>query len=137
MMTLFVARTSPYARKILVLVAEKGAEDRVRVVTVDPWSDPADLQAAAPSGKVPALVTDDGWTLGESWAIADYLDTVLPGRRLLAADGAGRWRGMRLAALAQGLMDAAFSAVIEGRRPVGERSPGWVARQKAAIARAV
>ncbi len=138
-MKLYIAKTSPYARKVAALVHEKGTEalDRVAIITVDPWIDPADLQAAAPSGKVPALVTDDGWSLGESWAIADYLDTVLPGRRLLPAEGPARWRALRLSALAHGLMDAAFSAVVEGRRPAGEQSPGWVARQKAAIARSL
>lgn len=134
-MKLYIAKTSPYARKVLALIHEKGAS--VDVVTLDPWIDPADLQSAVPSGKVPALVTDEGWSLGESWAVADYLDATLPGRRLLPADGPARWRGLRLSALAQGLLDAAFSAVIEGRRPVGERSPAWVARQKAAIARTV
>lgn len=134
-MKLYIAKTSPYARKVLVLLQEKQARDAVAVVTIDPWSDPADLQAAVPSGKVPALVTDEGWCLGESWAIADYLDMVLPGRRLLPPKGPDRWRSLRLSALAQGLLDAAFSAVVEGRRPAGERSPGWVARQKAAISR--
>lgn len=132
-MKLYIARTSPYARKVLAVIHEKGAT--VEVVTLDPWTDPADLQAAVPSGKVPALVTDQGWCLGESWAIADHLDEVLPGRRLLAPAGPDRWRSLRLSALAQGLLDAAFGAVIEGRRPAGEQSPGWVARQKAAIAR--
>lgn len=132
-MKLYVAKTSPYARKVSVLIHEKGAS--VDIVSLDPWIDPSDLQAAVPSGKVPALVTDEGWSLGESWAIADYLDTTLPGRRLLPETGPARWRGLRLAALAQALLDAAFNAVIEGRRPAGERSPGWVARQKAAITR--
>ncbi len=134
-MKLYIAKTSPYARKVLALVQEKQAATLVEVVIIDPWSDPAELQAAVPSGKVPALVTDEGWCLGESWAIADYLDTVLPGRRLMPAAGPERWRSLRLSALAQGLLDAAFSAVVEGRRPAGERSPGWVTRQKAAIAR--
>lgn len=134
-MKLYIARTSPYARKVLALVHEKQATERVQVVAIDPWSDPADLLTAVPSGKVPALVTDEGWCLGESWAIVDYLDAVLPGRRLLPPAGPDRWRSLRLSALAQGLLDAAFSAVIEGRRPPGERSPGWVVRQKSAIAR--
>ncbi|MFV3074118.1 glutathione S-transferase N-terminal domain-containing protein [Niveispirillum fermenti] len=136
-MKLYVARTSPYARKIQVLIHEKDAAGLVQVLPVDPWTDPAALHAAVPAGKVPALVTGDGWSLGESWAIADYLDAVLPGRRLLPAEGAGRWRGLRLSALAQGMTDAAFAAVIEGRRPEGERSPGWVARQMAAITRSL
>lgn len=134
-MKLYIARTSPYARKVQVLIHEKGALDRVQVVALDPWVDPAALHAATPVGKVPALVTDDGWSLTESWAIADYLDQVLPGPRLLPSEGPDRWRVLRLTALAQGLMDAAFAAVIEGRRPVQERSPAWVVRQRAAILR--
>ncbi|OYQ32375.1 hypothetical protein CHU95_16360 [Niveispirillum lacus] len=136
-MKLYVAKTSPYARKVLALAMEKQALDRLQVVTIDPWSDPADLLSAIPSGKVPALVTDEGWCLGESWAIADYLDNILPGRRLLPDAGPDRWRSLRLSALAQGLLDAAFSAVVERRRPLGEQSPGWVDRQIAAIARSL
>ncbi|MQP65779.1 glutathione S-transferase [Niveispirillum sp. SYP-B3756] len=136
-MKLYAAQTSPYARKVRVLIAEKRAGARVELVLIDPWSDPAALHQAVPSGKVPALVTDEGWALGESWAIADYLDSVLPGPRLLAPDGPERWQALRRSALAQGLMDAVFAAVIEGRRPAGERSPGWVERQKAAIGRSL
>lgn len=136
-MKLFVNKPSPYARKVLVLLHEKGALGRVQVVNADPWADPADLLAATPLAKVPTLVTDEGWTLPESWAIADYLDTVLPGPRLLPPEPGPRGRELRLAALGQGVTDAAFSAVIEGRRLEGERSPGWVERQKAAILRAM
>lgn len=136
-MRLYVNKPSPYARKVLALLHEKGALDRVEVVNADPWANPADLLAATPLAKVPALVTDGGWVLPESWAIADYLDTVLPGPRLLPDEPEARGRELRLAALGQGVTDAAFSAVIEGRRPEGERSPGWVERQKAAILRAL
>lgn len=136
-MKLFAANTSPYARKVRVLIAEKRAGARVELILIDPWSDPAALHEAVPSGKVPALVTDEGWALGESWAIADYLDAVLPGPRLLVPDGPERWQALRRSALAHGLMDAAFAAVIEGRRPVDERSPAWVERQKAAIRRSL
>ncbi len=136
-MKLYAANTSPYARKVRVLVAEKRAGGLVELVLIDPWTDPAALHEAVPSGKVPALVTDEGWALGESWAIVDYLDAVLPGPRLLAPDGPERWQALRRSALAQGLMDAAFAAVVEGRRPAGERSPGWVERQKAAIRRSL
>lgn len=139
-MKLYVNATSPYARKLLVLLHEKGATDRVELVSIDPWSAPAELVAHNPVSKVPTLVTDaqdggPGWALAESWAIADYLDAVLPGPRLLPAEGEGRWRELRLAALAQGLLDAAFAAAAEGRRPQEGRSPSWVARQRAVAMR--
>ncbi|WP_207455124.1 glutathione S-transferase family protein [Azospirillum sp. SYSU D00513] len=135
-MKLYVNKTSPYARKLLVLLREKGqAGSRVEAVQTDPWTSPGDLLAANPASKVPALETDEGWSMGESWAIAEYLDEILPGPRLLPPAGPARWRELRLAALAQAMTDAAFSAAIEGRRPDGERSPGWVARQTAAVER--
>lgn len=135
-MKLFVNKTSPYARKVLVLLQEKGeAGARVTVVQTDPWACPADLLASNPASKVPALETDEGWSMGESWAIAEYLDAALPGPRLLPGEGPARWRELRLATLAQAMTDAAFGAAIEGRRPKGERSPGWVARQMAAVER--
>ncbi|WP_114394366.1 glutathione S-transferase family protein [Oleisolibacter albus] len=134
-MKLYVNATSPYARKLLVLLREKGAADRVDLVSIDPWSAPDELVAHNPVSKVPTLVTGAGWALTESWAIADYLDAVLPGPRLLPAEGEGRWRDLRLAALAQGLLDAAFAAAAEGRRPEDGRSPAWVARQRAVAMR--
>ena len=135
-MKLFVAPTSPYARKTLVFVHEKGAADRVEVMRVDPWSDPPELHGVAPAGKVPALVTGDG-ALCESWAICAYLDSALPGPALVPDDPAGRFACWHLAGFAQGLMDAAFSAVMETRRPANEQSPGWIARQIAALHRLV
>lgn len=136
-MKLFVNTTSPYARKVLVLLREKGdAGARVEVVQTDPWACPDDLLAANPASKVPTLVTDQGWSMGESWAIAEYLDDVLAGHRLLPSGGPERWRELRLMAMAQAMTDAAFSAAIESRRPEGERSPGWVARQLVAVERA-
>lgn len=136
-MKLYFTNASPYARKIRVLLLEKQAGDRVIVEAIDPWSDPAVLQQAVPSGKVPALINDEGWGIGESWAIADYLDEVLPGPRLLPEKGPERWQALRRAAIAQGILDAAFTKVVEGRRPDGERSPSWLARQQAALDRAI
>ncbi|WP_029014156.1 glutathione S-transferase family protein [Niveispirillum irakense] len=136
-MKLYFSKASPYARKIRVLLQEKQAGDRVAVEMIDPWTDPAALHQAVPSGKVPALVTDEGWSLGESWAIADYLDEVLPGPRLLPPAGPERWQALRLAAIAQGMLDAAFTKVMEGRRAEGERCPGWIARQQAALDRSL
>ncbi|MCB9957881.1 MAG: glutathione S-transferase N-terminal domain-containing protein [Rhodospirillaceae bacterium] len=135
-MKLFVAPTSPYARKTLVFLHEKGAADRVEVVRVDPWSDPPELHGVAPAGKVPVLVTGEG-ALSESWAICAHLDVALAGPSLVPDDPAARFACLRLAGLAQGLMDAAFAAVIETRRPAGEQSPGWIARQVAAVRRLV
>ncbi len=136
-MRLFVSPTSPYARAVLVLIHEKQAVDRVEVTGVDPWSDPAELQAVNPTGKVPALVTDQGWGLAETWAILDYLDAVLPGSPLTPPDGPARWASLRRAALGHGLIDAAYGAVFERRRPAAHQSPAAIDRHLAAIDRLV
>jgi glutathione S-transferase len=129
-MKLFYNKPSPYARKVLVVAHEKRLLDRIALVETDPWSDPQDLHAATPIGKVPALITDDGLLLTESPAIADHLDRVGDGPSLSAgADVAAR------AALAQGFIDAAFGTVIERRRPAERQWPEWIARQRRAIER--
>ena len=136
-MKLFVTRTSPYARKALVVLHEKGLTDQVAVQAVDPWSDPPDLLGATPFAKVPALVLDDGAVLVESPMIAEYLDALVQQPRLLPETGAARWEVLRRAGWAQALADAAFAAVIEARRPPGEQSAAWIARQRAALRRAL
>lgn len=136
-MKLYVNGTSPYARKVLVVVREKGLDSAVETVLCDPWSDPAALLAVNPLSKVPALDLEDGTTLVDSDLIAEWLDASGPAPRLLAPIGPARWRALRLAALARGVTDAAFAAVLEGRRPEAERSATWVSRQTAALRRAV
>ena len=46
----------------------------VAVVQLDPWSDPPELVAATPLGKVPALVTEDDTLITESTLISEYFD---------------------------------------------------------------
>ena len=57
-MKLFSSNASPYARKVRVVIAEKNLGSLVEEVVVDIYADPAELLAANPLGKVPALVTD-------------------------------------------------------------------------------
>jgi glutathione S-transferase len=133
---LYFAPPSPYARKIRVLVAEKGLSAKVEMIARAPFEKPADLVALNPLSKVPTLVTDDGQVLYDSPVIADYLDT-LAVPRLIPIDGRSRWDALRQQALADGILDAGVSVLLEGRRPEGERSPSWVARQTDAIDRSL
>ncbi len=133
-MKLFYAKTSPYARVVLVMAMEKGLTGRVDVEIVDPWSNPPALLAASPLGRVPALVTDDGESMAESPMIAQYLDAVDDAVRLVP-DGPARWPVLRLAALAHGAVDAAFSVVMERRRPADRQVAELADRRLAAIGR--
>ncbi|MBI3451555.1 MAG: glutathione S-transferase N-terminal domain-containing protein, partial [Rhodospirillales bacterium] len=95
-------------------------------------SDPPEFIAAAPVGKIPALVTDDGTLITESTTISEYLDEIGGGRRLIDGD---RTRVMARASLAQGIADAGFAIVIERRRPAERQWPEWIDRQRRALDR--
>jgi glutathione S-transferase len=133
---LYFAPPSPYARKIRVLIAEKGIGAKVELIARAPFDKPADLVALNPLSKVPTLPTDDGQVLYDSPVIADYLDT-LAGARLIPIGSRSRWDALRQQALADGILDAGVSVLLEGRRPEGERSPGWIARQIDVIGRSL
>jgi glutathione S-transferase len=81
---------STCTRKVLALLAEKGAAFEFVVVDIltGEQKSPEHL-ARQPFGVVPAL-DDDGFGLYESRAIIKYLDATLPGPRLTPADAKGR-----------------------------------------------
>jgi len=73
-MKLYYAKPSPYARRVRVLLRERGLLSRLDEIATAPWDSPAELLAVNPMSKVPALVLDDGTTLTESALIATHLD---------------------------------------------------------------
>lgn len=114
-MKLYLNKTSPYARLVMVVAHEKGLTDRLALAWIDPWTDNAELLAANPFSKVPALVTDNGQAIVDSACICDYLDEVGVGRRLLPAAGDERLRSLSKYGLGRGLIDAAFGVTIDRR----------------------
>lgn len=131
-MKLFYSPTSPYARRVLVVAHERGLAGGMELHRVDPWSDPRELLAINPLGKVPALVTDDDCTIAESTTICEYLDQMGEHPSLIGPD---RFGVLTRAGVAQGLMDAAVTAVLERRRPDGCGWDEWAVRQLGAIER--
>jgi glutathione S-transferase len=132
-MKLLYSVTSPYARKVRVVAAEKKLE--LEVVTSDPWIQNPELIAANPLGKVPALITDDGWSLFDSRVIVEYLDGLSPVHRLIPDNLRERIAVKRWEALADGLLDAALTARLESMRPdQNESSAKQIARQREKIA---
>lgn len=136
-MKLYHAAASPFARKVRVLVREKGLLGRVEEINLSPLADPPELHAANPLGKVPALVLADSTVLFDSPVICEYLDTISGSPRLLPKEGERRWQLLRVQALADGIMDAAVALVYESRRPEAQRSPDWDRRWRACIHRAL
>ncbi len=137
-MRLFSSPTSPFARKVRIVAIERGLAGAITIVNVDPQGDnTVALHKANPLGRVPTLVLSDGTTLFDSRVIAEYLDALGDDAVLLPIRGASRWRVLRVAALAEGMMDAAFSLVMDRRRPESERSTHWQLRWTQGILRSV
>jgi len=134
-MKLRYSATSPYVRKVLATAIETGLDGQVERVPTDPWSAETDLPASNPLGKVPALELDDGMVLFDSPVICEYLDSLHGGAKL-HPDGAARWPALRLAAIGDGICDAAINRLLDTRRPDTLQSADWQQRQKAAMARA-
>jgi glutathione S-transferase len=134
---LYYAAASPFARKVRVLVREKGLADRVEETSVNPFADPEDLYAVNPLGKIPALVLSDGTALFDSPVICEYLDTISGAPRFLPKEGERRWQVLRMQALADGIMDCAVAMIYEIRRPESLRSADWQQRRQSGILRSI
>jgi glutathione S-transferase len=137
-MKLYYAPTSPYVRKVMVLLEETGQKadvELINVATTPVTADPA-LLAKNPLAKVPALERPDGPTLYDSRVITAYLDA-RGGDKLYPA-GARRWDTLTLEATADGILDAALLMVYETRlRPEDKRMPEWVEGQWDKVARSI
>lgn len=133
-MKLYFAPPSPFARKIRVMIAEKGLESRFQMEARNPFETPADLLAANPLSKVPTLVLESGGVLYDSSVIAEYVDS-LSTPKLIPDHGPERWSALRWQALADGILEAGQSIQLERRRPENERSPGWMQRQASVVSR--
>ena len=132
------SHTSPFVRKVAVLLHETRLIERVELETVDGWSEPDQLTADNPLSMVPTLVLDDGSTLYDSPVVCEYLDRQHSGPIMIPADGAGRWRVLREQALGDGILDCAVLLFVEfGKRPEDKRWDWWVELKQRAIVRAL
>ena len=131
-MKLYASAASSFARKVRVMLLEKGIKHDLEMVSL--WQ-ANDLKKVNPVGKVPALVLDDGRVLISSPLIADYVDGRYPDPRFIPEDPDLRLEVRRWEALADATMDA-VSAVLYERRFHGaaQVSEAWITRQQDKIA---
>ena len=135
-MRLRYSPTSPFARKVRVVLIETGLDKRVEPVLTDPWSPDTDLGRDNPLGKVPVLIDDEGNDVYDSSVICEYLDGMHGGARLFPAEGKARLVALTRLALADGMLDSAVAIRLEtAMRPEALRWPWWIERYKAAIGR--
>ncbi len=105
-MKLLGSNTSPYVRKVRVVMAEKKIDAHYELVDISSADSP--LRASNPLGKVPCLITDDGGAVFDSRVIVEYLDNLTPVHRLIPPTGRSRVEVRTWEALADGLCDAAI-----------------------------
>lgn len=133
-MKFYSSRTSPFARKVRVAVLELELEGLVEETMTDYNANEQDFLATNPLGQIPALATEKGELLPGSDLIIEYLQG-RAGSLTSLPRGSARWLALRRQTLANGLLEAAVSILLESRRPAGEQSPGWIERKRAAIIR--
>ena len=133
-MKLIGSLTSPYVRKVRVVMAEKKLDYRFEVEDV--WAPASAITDANPLGKVPCLVMEGGEAVFDSRVIVEYLDMLSPVGKLIPALGRERIEVRTWEALADGLVDAAILARLERTwdgRTGEQRSEAWVERQMAKV----
>ena len=132
-MKLIGSLTSPYVRKVRVVMAEKKLD--FQFVLEDVWGSEAILKSN-PLGKVPCLVMEGGEAVFDSRVIVEYLDTLSPVGKLIPPPGRERTEIRTWEALADGVLDASILARMEANwagRTDGERSQAWIDRQMSRV----
>jgi len=129
-MKLIGSLTSPYVRKVRVVLAEKKLE--FQFVEEDVWSKDSSISTANPLSKVPCLIMEGGEAMFDSRVITEYLDTMSPVGKLIPTSGRERAEVKTWEALADGLLDASIAARLEATwtgRTDAQRSSAWIDRQ--------
>ena len=129
-MKLIGSVTSPYVRKVRIVMAEKKLD--YQFVIEDVMSEQTTIHESNPLGKVPCLIMEGHEAVFDSRVIVEYLDTLSPVGKLIPPAGRERAEVKTWEALADGLMDAAYLARMEqawAGRQDSERSQAWIDRQ--------
>jgi glutathione S-transferase len=107
-MKLLGSNSSPYVRKVRVVMAEKKLD--YTFATEDVWSVGTQIADSNPLGKIPCLVMEGAEAMFDSRVIVEYLDTLSPVGKLIPAVGRERAEIKTWEALSDGLLDAAILA---------------------------
>src|SRR5215470_7548949 len=110
-MKLLGSLTSPYVRKVRIVMAEKKLDYKLELEDV--WSPGTTISNANPLGKVPCLIMEGGEAVFDSRVIVEYVDTLSPVGKLIPASGRERVEVRTWEALADGLLDASITARLE------------------------
>ena len=130
-MKLHGSKTSPYVRKVRIVMIEKRID--ADFVEDNVWSADTRVTQHNPLTKVPVLVLDDGTALYDSRVIVEYLDGITPVSRLIPDGGRERALVKRWEALGDGIGDAGIAMFLERKRGQDAQDKGWIARQRGKV----
>lgn len=136
-MELFYSATSPFVRKVMVVLHETEQLDAVACIPTSgtPLSPAEGFAAQNPLGKVPALARPDGPTLYDSRVICQYLNARAGAG--LYGTGAAYWDMLTLEATGDGIAEAALLMTYEARlRPEDKQIEAYAEGQWAKITQA-
>ena len=120
--------TSPYVRKVRIVMAEKRIDYQLELEDV--WKPDTRILDANPLGKVPCLIMEDGGAVFDSRVIVEYLDGMTPVAKLIPPSGRERAEVRTWEALADGVLDASILVRLEQtQRPPEQQSGAWIDRQ--------
>lgn len=132
-MKLYSSLTSPYGRKVRIVLLEKKIPFQLQVE--NPWLPDSRIGEVNPLGKVPVLVLEDGVSVFDSRVIVEYLDMLSPVAHLIPSDAKSRMMVRGVEALADGITDAAVAIFLERKRAEDKQDLDWIALQEKALYR--
>ena len=132
-MKLVTSLTSPYGRKVRVVLLEKKIPFKLQVE--NPWLPDSPVASLNPLGKVPVLVLEDGVSVFDSRVIVEYLDHVSPVAHLIPTEPKSRMAVRGVEALADGVTDAAVALYLEKKRVPEQQNPDWLLLQEKTLFR--
>lgn len=132
-MILFGASISPFVRKTLMCINEKGLTVEHRPVS--PHVDDPEFRAASPLGKIPGF-QDGDYTLADSSAIIHYLDTKYPAKPIIPAEARARGKVIWFEEYCDTVMFATGTVIFLNRVlfPVFRKTPGDEAKAAELVA---
>src|ERR1700754_3656867 len=118
-MKLIFSPSSPFVRKVRIAAIELGLIDKIEFLptTVAPGQPNDDYARITPLKKLPALILDNGDVILDSYVIAEYLDELAGGNKLIPASGPARWKVKSEHSMLQGMLDAMLLCRYEGMVP--------------------
>lgn len=128
-MILRTSPSSPFGRKVKLLAIHVGLMGSIHIEPANTQDPDDSFHTQNPLGKIPVLVLDSRVCIYDSHVICEYLDSLNEGTNIFP-EGLERWGALTLAALSDGIIEAALLQVYEKRyRPENMQYKDWVSMQ--------